>query len=118
MRANIPRQLASLSKADRRKLAQEMDDAFNRDVMIVLDIWLKMSATVLHDAFGFGEDRLTRYLANYRRTFKKHMRLVKAGQQIEHLDMRMKQIFRKKGYPDEFFKEMFEDWTVNTNIKE
>jgi hypothetical protein len=32
--------------------------------------------------------------------------------------MRMKQIFRKNGYPDEYFKEMFEDWTVNTNIKE
>lgn len=118
MRANVPRQLASLSKADRRKLAQEMDDAFNHDVMIVLDIWLKMSVTVLHDAFGFGEDRLSRYLANYRRTFKKHFRLVKAGQQIEHLDQRMREIFKRNGYPDEYFSEMVSDWAAKTNETE
>lgn len=60
MKANVPRQLASLSKADRRKLAQEMDDAFNRDVMIVLDIWLKMSVTVLHDACSKSTSGLSR----------------------------------------------------------
>ena len=80
----------------------------------MLDIYLKMSCMVLHEAFGFGEERLNRYLGNYRRLFRKHAKLVKNGEQIEFIDSKMRKIFRKKGYPDEFFKTMIEGWDINT----
>ena len=115
MRANIPRSYASLSPSDKRKIEAIAEEQFNKDVMIILDIYLKMSCAVLHDAFGFGEKRLKCYLGNYRRTFRRHRKLVKKGEQLPVLDEQMRKIFRKDGYPDEFFKTMFEDWSVKTN---
>ena len=114
MKANIPRSLASLSPSDREKLEKIAEYSFNKDVMIMLDIYLKMSCAVLHDAFGFGEERLTCYLGNYRRLFNRHAKLVKKGEQLEVLDSQMQKIFRKGGYPDEFFKSIFSDWSVRT----
>ena len=52
MKANIPRSLASLSPSERKKLEKIAEYSFNKDVMIMLDIYLKMSCAVLHDAFG------------------------------------------------------------------
>lgn len=114
MKANIPRAYRALPPADKRKIEQIAEDAYNKDVMIILDIYLKMSCAVLHDAFGFGEKRLNCYLGNYRRLFGKHAKLVRKGEQLQVLDEQMRRIFKKSGYPDEFFKGMFEDWSVRT----
>ena len=115
MRANIPRSFASLSMSEKQKIADFAQAQLNKDMMIILDIYLKMSCAVLHNAFGFGEKRLKCYLGNYRRLFKQHRKLVKRGEQLPVLDEQMRKIFRKDGYPDEFFKRMFEDWSVTTN---
>ena len=117
MKANLPRSIASLSPSEKKKLEKIAEYQYNRDVMIMLDIYLKMSCAVLHSAFGFGEERLTRYLGNYRRLFNKHARLVKKGEQLQVLDNQMQKIFRKSGYPDEFFKTIFSDWSARTEGK-
>lgn len=114
MKANMPRSYNSLSPFEKKRIEENVDAQYNKDVMIILDIYLKMSCLVLHDAFGFGEKRLTMYLGNYRRLFNKHARLVKRGQQLEQLDKDMQRIFRKSGYPDDFFKSIFSDWSAVT----
>lgn len=111
MNANIPRSYKRLPPSEQKKIA----DQFNKDTMIMLDIFLKMSCKALHDVHGLGEKRLTDYLGTYRRIFARQVKLVKAGTQIEELDREMRKIFRRDGYPDEFFKMMFADWTANTN---
>ena len=118
MKANLPRSLQSLSKSDRKKLAVIANEQLNRDIMIILDIYLKMSCEVLHDAFVFGEKRLYMYLGNYRQLFRRHCNLVQRGEQLPVLDARMRKIFRKHGYPDEFFNTMFADWQAKTGRKE
>lgn len=60
----------------------------------------------LHDAFGFGEKRLTYFLGNHKRLFYRQKRMVQDGTQLEYLDKRMAEIFRKNGFPQEFFDKM------------
>jgi len=115
MKANLPRSFASLPLSEKKKIADLANEQLNKDMMIILDIYLKMSCAVLHDAFGFGERRLKCYLGSYRMLFRRHRKLVRRGEQLQILDEQMRKIFRKDGYPDEFFKRMFEDWRVNTN---
>jgi hypothetical protein len=113
MKPNIPRTLAQLSPSEKKRIYELADAQISKNVGIILDIYIKMSCAVLHDAFGFGEKRLTAYLGNYRRLFKRHAKWVKQGTQLEELDKQMLRIFRK-GYPDEFFKSMISDWSVKT----
>ena len=69
---------------------------------IMLDLYIKMVCMVLHDAFGFGESRLTRFIGNHRRLFVQQYKLVDKGEQIKYLDKRMAEIFKKDGFPKEF----------------
>jgi hypothetical protein len=57
------------------------------------------------------------YLGNYQFVFEKHCDLVKRGKQSETLDTEMKKIFKRSGYPDEFFKSMIDNWNINTGGK-
>lgn len=114
MKANVPIEWERLSPSAKKKIYELADAQISKNVGIILDIYIKMSCAVLHDAFGFGEKRLTAYLGNYRRLFKRHAKWVKQGTQLEELDKQMRRIFRKGGYPDEFFKSMISDWSVKT----
>ena len=72
------------------------------DCRIILDIYMKMVCCVLHDAFGFGEERLTLFIGNHKRLFARQSRLVDKGEQQEYLNKRMGEIFKKNGFPQEF----------------
>ena len=61
-----------------------------------------MVCCTLHDAFGFGEKRLTRFIGNHKRLFTRQSKLVTKGEQLDYLDMRMTEIFKKDGFPQEF----------------
>lgn len=115
MKANLPRSWHRLPPSERQRILDAADEQMNRNVNIILDIYLKMSCQVLHEAFGFGEKRLNMYLGNYRRIFRENRRNVRDGVQIYELDRKMRKIFRKSGYPDHFFKAMIEGWETETN---
>ena len=66
----------------------------------------EMVCLVLHDAFGFGEKRLTMFLGNHKRLFFRQQKMVASGTQIQYINERMNQIFRKSGFPQEFFDQM------------
>ena len=114
MKARIPKAFSLLRRSDKDKIMDLCEKQVSKNCTIMLDIYLKMSCMVLNEAFGFGEERLNRYLGNYRRLFRKHAKLVKNGEQIEFVDSKIRKIFRKKGYPDEFFKTMVEGWDIDT----
>ena len=114
MKANVPRAWQSLPAAQRKsleeycqKVAREAaSELAHKDARIILDLYIKMVCVTLHDAFGFGERRLTRFLGNHRRLFHRQKRVVADGTQIEYLDRRMAEIFRKDGFPKDFFDQM------------
>lgn len=72
------------------------------DCRIILETYIKMVCCVLHDAFGFGEERLTLFIGNHKRLFARQSRLVSKGEQLEYLDARMREIFKKNGFPQDF----------------
>jgi hypothetical protein len=107
VKANIPTTIAQLSPSERQKLTALLMEQENRDLGIMLDLFLKMTCCILHDACGMGEDDLYAYLGNYRQFFRRQQKLVKEERQIEELDRRMAEIFPTSGYPTAFFESMF-----------
>lgn len=106
MKARVPREWENLTKAQKQKVIdyclsvlREQED---KDMRIVLDLFIKMSCALNHDLFGHGEKRLNLYIGNFQMMFREQARLVSKGKQLEFLDGRMAKIFRKKGFPQEF----------------
>ena len=125
MKVRVPKPWEKLSPRDQEKLK-----AFTREVAleaaekqieidgrIMLDIYMKMACLVLHDAFGFGERRLTRYIGNHKRLFHRQAKLVSRGEQLQYLDRRMAEIFKKDGFPQKFVDDMLGE-TVKAEAEE
>ena len=125
MKARVPKAWDKLSHVDQEKLK-----AFTREVAleaaekqieidgrIMLDIYMKMACLVLHDAFGFGEKRLSMYIGNHKRLFERQAKLVSKGEQLEYLDRRMAEIFKKDGFPQKFIDDMLGE-TVTAEAEE
>ena len=109
MKARVPKEWDTLSAGQQKRLKDYLTQVATeaalkqeeQDCKIILDLYMKMVCCVLHDAFGFGEKRLTMFLANHRRLFNRQARLVAKDEQSKYLNQRMSEIF-KKGFPQEF----------------
>ena len=110
MKARIPREYENLNPAQKERLKQYCIEVAKKaalkqeehDCRLILDLYMKMVCCVLHDAFGFGEKRLTYFIGNHKRLFDRQNRLVNLGQQQKYLNQRMAEIFKKDGFPQEF----------------
>lgn len=110
MKARIPKAYRDLTPKAKQQLQDYVVEIATEaakkqeenDCRIILDSYMKMVCCVLHDAFGFGEERLTLFIGNHRRLFARQSRLVDKGEQQEYLNKRMGEIFKKNGFPQEF----------------
>lgn len=101
-----PRQKEAITEYCRQVAFEAAQKTTERDARIILDLYTKMVCKVLHDAFGFGEKRLYLFLGAHKRLFKEQMQKVKDGTQVEYLNTEMAKIFKKSGFPEEFFDDM------------
>jgi hypothetical protein len=116
MKARIPREYESLNPAQKERLKQYCIDVAaeaalkqeEHDCRVILDLYMKQACCILHDAFGFGEKRLTYFIANHKRMFDRQNRLVVKGGQTKYLNARMAEIFKKEGFPQEFLDGLIE----------
>lgn len=114
MKPNIPKAYQNLPPAQRKKIEaycrsvalEAARETTERDARIMLDIYIKMVCLTLHDTLGLGEKRLTYFLGSHRRLFQRQKRLVQDGTQLEYLNKRMAEIFKKNGFPQQFFDNM------------
>ena len=113
----MPRSWNQLPKSEQQKIVNVFEDYVDQQMVIVIDALLKMVCSSLHDGFGFGEERLTQHLEDICATCEKHSKFVKEGTQSEVLDEEMRKIFRRRGYPDKFFRSMIDGWNIDTNKK-
>ena len=110
MKVKIPKSYKQLSHTDQqdlKKFTQEValeaaEMMLEKDSRVMLDIYMKMACLVLHDAFGFGEKRLRMYIGNHKRLFERQVKLVHRGEQLQYLNKRMEEIFKKDGFPQNF----------------
>ena len=114
MKVKIPKSYKQLSHTDQQDLKKFAQDValeaaemmLEKDSRVMLDIYMKMACLVLHDAFGFGEKRLTMFIGNHKRLFHRQAKLVQRGEQLQYLNDRMAQIFRKDGFPQKFIDDL------------
>ena len=103
MKANTPKAWQALPQAQRKQIEEyclnvaleAARETTERDARIMLDLYIKMVCVTLHDAFGFGEKRLSMFLGNHRQLFRRQKGMVKNDTQIEYLNDRMTKIFKK-----------------------
>ena len=114
MKVKIPRAYHMLPHGQKKRLEEYSREVAleaarmqtEKDGRIMLDLYIKMVCVTLHDAFGFGEKRLNMFLGNHKRLFHRQARMVKSGEQVEYLNRRMAEIFKKNGFPQSFFDDM------------
>lgn len=114
MKARIPKDFQTLNDRQKKKISDYATEIAleaarkeeERNCRIILDLYMKFTILILHEAFGFGEKRLRMFLGNHRREFRRQYKLVSKGEQIEYLDKRMAEIFRKDGFPQDFVDEL------------
>ena len=111
MKVKIPKSYKQLSHTDQqdlKKFTQEValeaaEKMLERNARIMLEIYMKMVCVMLHDMpDGYGEKRLRVFLAGHKRVFARQFRLVERGEQLQYLNKRMAEIFKKDGFPQDF----------------
>lgn len=107
MKANLHKSWWKLPPSERDSLQKAMEDEVNR---IVDDeekemqvIWMKLACIILHNTYGFGEKRMLRFIASWKRIYRKHSR-----SEAEWIETEMRKLFPKDGFPEERIKEMKE----------
>ena len=106
-RPKRPREYHELSKSGQKRIEDYIVEIATeaakkqeeKDVRVVLELYIKMICYMLHDTERFGKKRLTRVLYNHKRMFKGQNRLVTRGEQLDYLNKRMDEIFGKDGFP-------------------
>lgn len=124
MKVRLPREYERLPAAQKARLDEYCKKAafeaaqktVEHDGRIILDLYIKMVCKTLHDVFGMGEKRLYLFLGQHKRLFKEQASMVKNGTQVECLNAEMAKIFRKSGFPSEFFSDML--GPVETEVEE
>ena len=110
MKVRIPKTVNELTPAERRNVEafalEVANEQLNKDMRVVLDLYVKMVCLTLHNTFGFGEKRLDTFLAQHKALFIEQQRLVNAGTQLEVINERIGKIFRRHGFPQYFFDKM------------
>jgi hypothetical protein len=111
MKANLPKSWWSLPKSERDSLQKVMTekvyDLVDEEEKEIQVAWLKLACIVLHEVFGFGEHRLLRFIARWKRIYNKNKRCATSKERDEWLDSEMNKLF-PNGFPDVRIQEMKE----------
>ena len=106
MKSRIPISYLNLPKHEKEainKMVQdEINGILNEEEVVLFTQYTKMLCIVLHDYFGFGEDRLYRVIANFRMLHRKFRKVKTASEVNEALEKEMKRIFKKGGFPQDY----------------
>lgn len=110
MKANLPRSWWSLPKAERDSLQKVMTervyDLVDEEEKQIQVTWMKLCCIVLHEVYGFGENRLLRFIARWKRIYARNKRYTTSESRDEWLDAEMKKLFKTCGFPDVRIQEM------------
>lgn len=111
MKANITRSWYKLPKPERDSLQKAMtEQVYNlvdKEEQEMQVVWIKLACIILHDVYGIGEKRLLRFIAAWKRMYRRHARFNDdKHDRDEWLASEMARCFPKGGFPDERIEEM------------
>jgi hypothetical protein len=103
MKCNLPKSYHQLPQSEKDAIQAEFDKQLNylidKEEAEVQDIWIKLACILLHDTYGFGEERLLRFIAAWDRIYRRNDRVQNKAEQKEWLDAEMARCFPKTGFP-------------------
>lgn len=103
MKCNLPKSFNQLPKAERdaiqNALNEQLSHLVDKEHAEVQEIWIKLACILLHENFGFGEERLNRFIAAWHRIYRRNERLQTKSAQTAWLDEEMAKCFPKSGFP-------------------
>lgn len=110
MNAKVRKEWEQLTPASQKRVEQywisKYSELLERNMRIMLDLYMKMVCVTLHDKLDMEEDELMLFLGHHRELFREQVKMVHSDEQIEYLDRRMAEIFPKNGFPQGFFDKM------------
>lgn len=93
-------------EAIKEDLAEKFNERLDEEEKEMQVTWIKMLCILLHELFGFGEIRLLRVIAYWKRLYARNKRYKTAAERDAWLDAEMKKLFPKCGFPDVRIQEM------------
>lgn len=103
MKCNMPRSFLRLPPSERAAIESVLVDQVNntveREEAELQDIWIKLACILLHETFGFGEERLCRFIVAWDRIYRTNSTMNNKAEQTAWLDSEMKKCFPKIGFP-------------------
>ena len=103
MKCNLPISFDKLPKTERDAIQNALNDQLNylvdKEEAEVQEIWIKLACILLHENFGFGEQRLCRFIIAWNRIYNRNARTQTKPEQTAWLDAEMKKCFPKNGFP-------------------
>lgn len=110
MEANIPKSWFRLPKREqeaiKKLMTEQVVEIVDEEEKQMQVIWMKMCCIILHEVFGFGEIRLLRFIAHWKRMYARNKRYTTNESRDEWLDAEMKKLFKTCGFPDLRIQEM------------
>lgn len=103
MRCNIPRQVTQMSPSDRKMIAKyytgQMYNGMDKENERVQEVMIKGNCSMLARVFGFTEEQLLAYVAEWKRFYRRLERLGTQEAQDAWLEEQMKECFPTCGFP-------------------
>lgn len=103
MKCNLPKSFNQLPKAEQEAIQDALNEQLNhlvdKEEAEVQEIWIKLACILLHENFGFGEQRLMRFIAAWNRVYRRNERIQTKAEQTAWLDAEMAKCFPKCGFP-------------------
>lgn len=103
MNCNIPRQVTQMSPSERLRIAkyytEQMYNGMDKENERVQEVMIKGNCSMLARVFGFTEEQLLAYVAEWKRFYRRLERHGTQEAQDAWLDEQMKECFPTCGFP-------------------
>jgi hypothetical protein len=110
MNAKVRKEWEQLTPASQKRVEQywikKYSELLERNMRIMLDLYMKMVCVTLHDKCDMTEEELYLFLGHHKELFREQVMMVRSDEQIDYLDRRMAEIFKGNGFPQGFFDKM------------
>lgn len=124
MKARMPKEIRDLKPGEARRIEEYYDNfyrneytkALERDDRIILDLYMKMTCVTLYDKCGMTEEEIYLFLGHHRALFQDQVKRVRSGEQVDYLNRRMEEIFKRNGFPQGFFDKLLGKVEPDTNV--
>ena len=113
MKANLPKSYLTLPKREKEVIdnlvKNEVDRALTEEEVVLFAQYTKMMCIVLHDYFGFGDNRLHCVIGNFKALKRKYKDINTAQEVNAILDKEMERVFKKDKFPQNYVEKLQRD---------